>query len=203
MPEYGEINKDKQLLVDGNDASWFFSALLQELSIAEIQIQNYGGNDELRGFLKQFSKAPGFSERVKSLGIVRDAENTPKGAFQSVLSALRTAKLPVPKSPSKLTNTRPQVSVFIVPDAQTNGMLETICLRSVEDDPAISCIDEYFSCLEERLGFLPSNMEKARLQAFLSSRKKVHRMLGIAAKQGIWPWNSPAFESMKDFVKAL
>ncbi|MDY6863685.1 MAG: DUF3226 domain-containing protein [Thermodesulfobacteriota bacterium] len=101
MTEFIKINKNKQLLVDGNDASWFFSALLQKLSIAEIQIQNYGGNDELRGFLKQFCKAPGFAERVKSSGIIRDAENNPKGAFQSVHNALRTAKLPMQKGPSK------------------------------------------------------------------------------------------------------
>ena len=56
MPEYKEINKAKQLLVEGKDAKIFFEALLSNLDITEIQIQNYGGIDELKGFLNQFSK---------------------------------------------------------------------------------------------------------------------------------------------------
>jgi hypothetical protein len=203
MPEYKEIKTTKQLLVEGNDADFFFSALLDELSLSEIQIQNYGGIDELKGFLKQFCKVSGFWEKVVSLGIVRDAETDPSAAFQSVSGALGATDLPVPQCPLDLTDTQPRVSVFILPDAETNGMLETVCLRSVEKDPAMFCVEEYFKCLKERLGFFPKNMEKARLQAFLASREKVPRMLGVAAKQGYWPWNSPIFESISHFLKAL
>ena len=203
MPEYKEIKMTKQLLVEGDDADYFFSALLEELSISEIQIQNYGGKDELKGFLKQFCKVFGFWEKVVSLGIVRDAETNPSTAFQSVSGALCVAGLPVPQCPLDLTDTQPRISVFILPDAETNGMLETVCLRSVEKDPAMFCVEEYFKCLKERLKFFPKNMEKARLQAFLASREKGPRMLGGAAKQGYWPWNSPIFENIKHFLNAL
>jgi hypothetical protein len=61
MPQYKEITKAKQLLVDGDDAVGFFSAFLYHLGMLQlIQVQNYGGNDELRGFLKQFRRASGF-----------------------------------------------------------------------------------------------------------------------------------------------
>lgn len=203
MREYKEIDKAKQLLVEGDDADYFFSAFLKQRSLTEIQIQNYGGIDELRGFLRQFVKAPGFLETVKSLGIVRDAETNPTTAFQSVSDALAAASLPAPHTTSEPTDTEPCVSVFILPDAETNGMLETVCLRSVEDDPAMFCIDKYFKCLDGRMGFLPKYMEKARVQAFLASRKKVPRMLGIAALQSIWPWDSPAFGNLECFLNAL
>ena len=203
MPLYREIEKPKQLLVEGFDAYWFFSALLKEVSITEIQIQNYGGVDELKGFLVQFCRASGFWDRVESLGIVRDAETDPNAAFQSVSTALDAANLPVPQCPLELTNTQPRTSIFILPDNETNGMLETVCLRSVEEDPAMFCIDEYFKCLREKLEYLPKYTEKAHLQTFLASRKKVPRMLGVAAEQGIWPWNSPVFESIKLFLNRL
>lgn len=198
-----EINKAKQLLVEGNDAEWFFSALLDELQITEMQIQNYGGNNELNGFLEQFPKASGFWDIVESIGIVRDAEKDPNDAFKSVSGALNAVGLFVPKRPLEITNTQPRISVFILPDTKSNGMLETVCLRSVEADSAISCIDEYFKCLKEKLKSIPKNMEKARLQVFLASRKKVPRMLGVAARQGVWPWNSPVFDNVKNFLNAL
>ena len=203
MPQYREINKAKQLLVEGNDADYFFTVFLEELGLTEIQVQNYGGIDELRGFLKQFSIAPGFWDRVESLGLVRDAEKNPKGAFQSVSGALGAAGLPKPKSPLEITTNQPHTSVLILPDAKTKGMLESVCLRSVANDSAMSCVDEYFRCLKDKLNSLPKNKEKARVQAFLASREKTPRMLGVAAKQSIWPWSSPAFENIRDFLNAL
>ena len=122
MPELQEINKAKQLLVDGDDADCFFSTLLKNLKIKDIQIQNYGGNDELKGFLKQFRIAPGFLDKVECIGIVRDAEKNPKSAFQSISGFLKMANLPVPKKPLEITNTQPRVSVFILPDSKTKKL---------------------------------------------------------------------------------
>ncbi len=203
MQGYREIEKRKQLLVEGNDADSFLTVLLKNLKITSIQIQNYGGKDELKGFLKQFLKAPGFQEKVESLGIVRDAETSPKSAFQSICSALKIAGFPVPQIPLEKTKTQPCISVFILPDNKTKGMLETICLRSVEKDSTMVCIDTYFKCLKKKLNTLPKNIEKARLQAFLASRKKVPRKLGIAAMQNVWPWDSPVFKNIKQFLNSL
>ena len=203
MPAYREIEKPKQLLVEGSDADSFFSALLKEVNITEIQIQNFGGINELNGFLDQFRRAPGFWDRVESLGIVRDAETDPNAAFQSVSTALGAANLPVPQCPLELTNTQPRTSIFIFPDNETTGMLETVLLRSVDEDPVMFCIDDYFNCLKEKLEYPPKHIEKAHLQTFLASRQKVPRTLHVAAEQGIWPWNSPVFESIKLFINRL
>jgi len=203
MPEYKEINKAKQLLVEGKDAKIFFEALLSNLDITEIQIQNYGGIDELKGFLNQFSKAPGFQEKVESIGIIRDAENRFKSAFQSIGSALNMAGFSVPQRPQQKTESQPCISVFILPDNKTKGMLETLCNRSVDKDPAMVCVDTYFDCLKENSVKLPKKIEKARLQTFMASKKKVPRLIGIAAKQNIWPWDSPVFENIKQFLSDL
>jgi len=203
MSELQKINKAKQLLVEGDDADCFFSALLKNLNINDIQIQNYGGNDELKGFLKQFRIAPGFLDKVECIGIIRDAEKNPKAAFQSISGFLKTANLPVPKKPSEITDTQPRVSVYILPDAKTKGMIETICISSVKEDPAMECVNTYIKCLKDKLNAPPKNLEKARLQAFLASRKKVPRKLGLAAKQNVWPWDSPVFENVKNFLNSL
>lgn len=202
MPEYEEITKAKQLLVEGNDQVYFFGTLLENLGTQDIQIQNFGGITELQGFLKALRRARTF-ERVTSLGIIRDAETDAASAFQSVSSSLRGADLPVPAQVIQSFGNDPMVSVFILPDTESPGMLETICLRSVEEDPVMDCIEQYFSCLEEQSVSLPNNMDKARVLAFLASRRKTVGLLGLAAKKGYWPFDSAVFEDIKQFLNAL
>ena len=74
MPRPAEIKSAVQLLVEGNDQRNFFEAFTSHLSIANVQIQNFGGVSELSDFLEGFVGATGFREIVQSLGIVRDAE---------------------------------------------------------------------------------------------------------------------------------
>ena len=52
--------KSKILLVEGNDPRNFFEAFLRHLSLSNIQIQNFGGVNELRGFLRGFADTPRF-----------------------------------------------------------------------------------------------------------------------------------------------
>jgi len=196
------ISKSKQLLVEGRDAQEFFAALLNHLALREIQVQNFGGVNQLRGFLKAFRSGPGFA-RVASLGIVRDAETDPVAAFQSVCSALRSASLPVPTQAMQPVGQNPRVNVLILPDATTPGMLETICLRTVAHDPVIECVTRYFQCVEQQTGRRPGNIDKARVQAFLASRHRPGLLLGQAAHAGYWDLSSPALEHVRQFVQQL
>ncbi len=161
MPQPKAITHTKQLLVEGRDAVAFFGALLKHLGLSEVQIQNFGGISELRPFLKALRNEPGFWGKVSSLGVIRDAENNPQGAFQSVRDSLLAANLPAPAETIVSTGAAPQVSALILPDAVTPGMLESLCLAAVENDPAIQCVDEYFNCLKQQMAVSPSNLTKA------------------------------------------
>ncbi len=68
------VEQPKQLLVEGRSTWEFFAALLRNIQISDIQLQDFGGINELRKFLKAFRALPGFQERVVSIGIVRDVE---------------------------------------------------------------------------------------------------------------------------------
>lgn len=100
MPQPKPITTPVQLVVEGEDAANFFKALLREMNLTTVQVQNFGGVTELRSFLKLLRDAPNFWANVTSIGIVRDAETDPKAAFQSVCGALRHAGLPVPQQPA-------------------------------------------------------------------------------------------------------
>lgn len=195
------IVKTKLLLGEGKEEVRFFGALLQHLNISEIQVEEYGGKPKLASFLRMAVGSPDFASLI-SVGVTRDADDDANAAFQSVCSALQSARLAVPNAPNTAAIGGPSVSVFILPDNTNSGMLEDLCLSSVQTHAAYSCLDGYFQCAANA-GRVPNNMSKARIHAWLASEIEPDRQLGVAAEAGSWPWMDPAFDLIRDFVKSL
>ncbi len=196
------FSKPKLLLGEGREEQIFFTAFLAHLNISDVQVEQYGGKQKLPSYLRNLPKTPGYLE-VISLGITRDADDSAQSAFQSVCSSLNTASLPVPSKPGEIAGDSPQVSVMILPDGQNSGMLEDLCLAAVETDPVLQCVDEYFDCVYRTSGRKPNNMAKARVHTWLASQLEPDKRLGEAAKAGYLPWDSPGFDSLKQFLQAL
>ena len=171
-PGFLTATKSRVVFVEGKDEGQFFSALARYLELPdEIQFIDVGGKDNLRPMIRALKDRSEWAEVVTSVGVVRDADNDPRAAFQSICDALQSAGLARPTAPLKPAGSSPQVMAMVLPDIETPGMLEDLCLRSVESDRAMTCVDEYFCCLEQRLEQLPQNPSKARVQAFLASRE--------------------------------
>ena len=146
MAQPTTIDKEIQLLVEGNDQLNFFEALMKHLSMPVIQMHNFGGVNDLREFLSSFVIARNFA-KVRSIGIVRDAERSAGSAFRSVQSALGNASLPAPAYAGQTSSGSPRVSVFILPDNSEPGMLETLLCRTFAGTVEDRCIDDYFACV--------------------------------------------------------
>jgi hypothetical protein len=197
------ITYSKLLVLEGFSACQFFKALLRQLNLLEeIEIRNFGGINDLSKYLKTLRGIAGFSG-VTSLGIVRDAEKDASSAFKSICRSLSVRNLPAPSQPGTPADGRPRVSVFILPDCESPGMLETLCLRAVAEDPAITCVEEYLACLQRKGVPTTGNVTKARLHTFLASRKEPDLLLGQAAHEGYWLWDNPAFDQLKEFLRTL
>ncbi len=203
MPQPKTIIYPKQLLVEGRDCVAFFAAWLNHLGLNDVQIQNFGGITELRPFLKALRNEPGFSEQVSSLGVIRDAETNPQGAFQSVRDALQASGLSAAEKPEMESDGFPKTIILILPNATTPGMLETLCLDSVASEPAMQCVDQYFDCLKQQANFSPTNVFKSRLHAFLSAKPKPGLRVGDAASAGYFPWGHSTFDHIKQFLFGL
>jgi len=196
------ITLEKVLLVEGMDAFQFFKALLRHLNLlTEIEIRNFGGINQLV-FLETLMITDGF-DRLNSFAIVRDAESNAISAFQTVSDLLSRVGLSVPKQPMAIAQGDPVVSVFILPDCVNSGMLETLLYQAIDDDPATSCIEEHFQCLVEKGVVLPTNMDKARVHTFLSSKSPPGLLIGQAAHRGFWPWENSTFDGLKEFLKQI
>ena len=196
------ITKPKLLLVEGRDELNFFNALIAYLQLQGIEVRIYEGKSNLRIALQTLPGSLDFGN-VESVGIIRDADDDARAAFQSVCGSLSNANLPVPNAPLLMTAGQPQVAVMIMPPGANTGMLEDLCLSAFQDDPAMPCVDQYFRCIESQMGSLPRNESKARVHAFLASRERPELRLGEAALGGYLPWDSPAFEPIKKFISQL
>lgn len=192
------LTKPKLLLGEGREEVLFFARLLDHLGITEVQVEQYGGKSRLRDFLNTLPVRPGFSQ-VDSIGITRDADDNPDGAFQSICGSLEQAGIPRPIQAATFTQSSPRIGVYVFPDNTRRGMLEDLCLESVSADFAMACVDEFFGCVEKG-GRRPGNMSKARVHAWLASQIRPDKRLG---EFGGWPWDDAAFRPFGEFLRNL
>jgi hypothetical protein len=190
------------LIGEGVDEVNFFEALIKHLGLSGIQVEQYGGRGNLRPYLKEFGVRPD-RDVVQSLGITRDADDQPQGAFQSVCALLQANGLPAPAGPGQIVDGPPRVGVFIMPDNQSQGMLEDLCLAAVQGQPGYSCLDDYFQCIQAKANRTPNNLAKARVYAWLSTQIDPEVRLGVAAQRRYWPWDEPAFTPLRTFLQQL
>jgi len=177
-------------------------AFRDHLSLQDIQVEQLGGKTNWRRKVKLIKDMENF-KNVISLGLVRDADTSPIGAFKSVVDALREAELPLPSKSLESVGTNPKVTVLILPDENEEGELKDLYLKSVEKDPAMPCVNAYFECLEQTELPIPSKLCKPKVQVFLTSRQK--EVIGIrrAAKVGYVQWENNAFQKVKVFLKQI
>ena len=208
------IERPFQLLVEGKDPRNFFEAFIKHLTLAGIQVQNFGGVNELRGFLDGFVNAPRFGS-VRSIGIVRDAERPVDNnstikeaaphasrAFQSIRASLSHVGLPVPNRPTEECGTAPAVNVLILPGDGDDGMLETLLCKTFADSAVDRCIDRFFQCAEEA-GNPIHRRDKARARMYLTTKKQPHVSVGVAAQESYWDFDHDAFDGVRRFLMSL
>jgi hypothetical protein len=197
------ITKPKAIAVEGKDDQYFFDALLKHLGLKQIQVVPMEGKYPLTDKIEAVKNTSGFSG-VISFGVAIDADRNYVATFQSVCGALRHSNLLVPTGPLKTAKAKgnPSITVIILPRKNTQGILEDLCLQAVKSDPALPCVNRYFKCLSKR-GVTTNNISKAKVHAFLSSRKEPDLRLGEAAMAGCWPFGNPAFKEVKRFLNML
>lgn len=189
------ITHSKVLVAEGATPLNFLDALVRQLDLDdEIEIRSFGGITNLRTYLRTIAADPGFTQ-VTSFGIVRDSEDDPDAAAQSIASAVEAAKFP------------PTVRVqwTLLPDSKSAGMIETLCLRSVNNDPVYQCTDAFFQCLKGKGIAVQDGIKchKHYAWVYMAGRDCPEIPVGIAAHRKIWPFDDPAFDELKSFIRSL
>lgn len=175
----------------------FLHGVLARLNIHNVQLRDFDGKTQLASYLKALSLLSGFPESVTRLGVVRDADSDPKGAFASCCSALQAAGLSAPGAPGVLSSANPAVCVFVLPDSHSQGKLETLLLRSVQNREEMKCIGDLVECLGK------GDREKSLVHVYMACCERPGAGIGVAVQRGDFPLDSPAFEPLKSFLSTL
>lgn len=226
MPDPRDQNRPIEhptiLLVEGWDEFALFIRLLDHLGIESIDIRLYEGKDNLRQRLAALQAASGF-DGVTAVGILRDGDEDPSAAFQSVRSALSAAGFPSPEQPGEFTDGQPRIGVLIVPGDGQPGSLETPCWaskadleearqapeRQTERAGTVSaaeveeCVTAYVECLQLKRVRLHPNLDKVRVHAYLACQRKPGLKIGEAAEARYWNFNSDVWNDVKQFLQSM
>jgi hypothetical protein len=200
------ITSKRVLAVEGLDEKNFFDKLLRYLGISDFQIEDVGGKEKFPKRFPVLLKTPGFftaheSPFVTHLAIIRDKDED--DAFKSIADIITGAGLAPPIKHSAFSKGNPKVGVFIMPGSKVKGtMLEDLCLKTVEDHPAMKCVNEFASCVSA-LEAKPKNMAKAKAQTFLAAQAEIVNSVGLGAQRGYWNFDSPALDELKQFLRYL
>jgi Protein of unknown function (DUF3226) len=200
------ITSKKVLAVEGQDEKNFFDKLLKNLGFSDFQIEDVGGKDRFPDKLPALLKIPGFfdadgSPAVSHLVIIRDKEED--NAFKSISNIVFKAGLKPPNKHSTFSDSKPKVGIFIMPGTKVQGtMLEDLCLKTVQNHPAMKCVNEFISCASA-LDTKPKNLSKAKAQTFLAAQPEIVNSVGVGAQKGYWDFESPALDELKQFLSHL
>ncbi len=201
----GPVTHDTLLVVEGRDTFGVCLEALRQLGLdGRVEVRNAGGVHDFSAYLLALTSASGF-DLVTSLGLVRDSEDDPARALATLCSALGKANLPVPAAALQTTAAaiKPAVTVMLLPDPQTPGMLETLLWRSLAGHALVPCVEDYLKCVQASTGSPVANEHKSRIRTFMSAQKDSHLFVSQALRAGYFPWASPAFDQFKRFLQAL
>lgn len=204
------IQLTKLIIVEGNHERDFFSAWLDHLHITDTQILPIGGKTGLAGNLKPLAKQSNFSQ-VVSLVVIRDADDNPEGAFQSVCSALAGANLPVPALPEQFTNHDDRkVAIIVTPCRNRAGALEELLLETADADIIYPVTNDFINNAIDILArshtrlVPPAHKQgKAKIHAFLATFEEPDKDPGKAALAGVWNFDHAALNPIREILEQM
>ena len=139
IPSPEKIVSEFMVLVEGRDEKTLFLHLLKYTHHKKgIQIIDSGGKSQIKGNIDMVMKRAEIDGvSLTSLAIVRDADEHPKRALQSVQGSLKNIEgLTLKKAPAHATfatglykGNRMKFGIFVMPDGRSKGCLETLCWR--------------------------------------------------------------------------
>lgn len=206
ITEIKTIFSEKLIIVEGRSDERFIFAILNKLDIQDIQIINIKGRDFTK-YLPAIGKVPGF-DLVKILVLIGDANNDSNAAFTRIkdsIGRVEEYEFNPPSQKNQFNNDTdfPRIGIFLFskPGSQ-EGILEDLCLATVENDPIMDCVNEFHDCITG-LGCELKNPPKSKCLTYLSAMKELKTCIGIAAQKGYWDLDSNVLNDLTDFLRFL
>ena len=213
-----EIKCPHLIICEGFDACRYMIYFLQALikddpRYEDFQVEDGKGINDLPTVIKMLPDLPRFNT-VKSITIIRDSENSPSGASQSIKSAFRNGDFAVPPAPCVVAlpmennhNVRTGYALFPALNSdKATGTLEDLCLNTLADpnrDIKLSIVDDAVQASIEQIGAL-MRPHKNRLHTYLSlTNAFVGLKIGESAKANAFDFHCDEVKPLKMLLKAM
>lgn len=209
----------KLLLVEGKDEELVLPRLCERRDInfksSSISIQQRGGYTELLKGLK-IDLNSAVSKGINIVGIILDADENVDSRWRAVRDRLiQTGYSNIPALPDKTgtiipgddINDLPTVGVWLMPDNEDSGMLETLMgllVRDRENNPVWCFAEQATASIYENHQPFPENRKpKAVLHTWLAWQKKPGTPIAQAITATYLDANNPAADHFINWIKRL
>jgi hypothetical protein len=195
------IDKPYVVFVEGKDEENVLDSILSAQGQTEVQCVVVGGKDKFALKVPAAVNITGF-KNVRSLAIIRDADDDAEATFQSVRAVLTKAQLPCPDQPGQwLTTSTPRVGVYIVPGSGRPGFLEHLFLEAHQQHPFFLCCQDFSAACTNAgraTAFDPKELSYSLMVALGTPEPR----LGRAFESGRVTADHQAFAPLKAFLLA-
>jgi hypothetical protein len=227
ITDFTKREQTRLLLVEGKDDAAFVFGLMTYLGLKDdIFVYAVKGKDKFARSLRVLIKSPEFTD-LEYIGIIRDrdfAEDDPnpfarlRHALERASASHQTHEYPVPDEEQQpASNEDLTVNILLLPEKGLEGMLEDLIFGVFQDDVVTDCVEDYFTCLEDKTGDLRRNIvPKARLRAFIAGKAVDARNTKndteiwepdlIYNRASWWQddyWNHESFDAIKTFLRQM
>ncbi|WQS12609.1 hypothetical protein KVC03_05315 [Helicobacter pylori] len=151
-------NKEILIFVEGPSDRFFLEVYLlylyfqEKFPIKNFKVQNVDGKDNLSKRLLEIEKYD------KTL-IIFDADKDYESNKKEILKVV-----------SKTKQTISEEQIFLFPNNQDNGDLETLLLKIAKHEEFINCFESYLDCIKKKEHYKPiKNIRKSKWYAYLEA----------------------------------
>ncbi|MBT7616309.1 MAG: hypothetical protein HN590_03385 [Calditrichaeota bacterium] len=194
-----EFTGQNLILCEGKTDKDFFEILIHrnpELNSfkEEFQIEPFFGVDNFREYVTAIRVSPGL-RNLKSILVVGDFDDGRRNRFDSFRNALSDFNLPSPDKLGKWTAGSLCVQIYLFPNNESIGMLESLCWDSIGNTDLRDCVSKYEECIEAT-GITIKNVDKMRMFSYIAAHSNSCNV-GVAAKYRIIDVKSEVFSDIK------
>ena len=92
-----------------------------------------------------------------------------------------------------------------MPDNESCGMLESLCLRSIQGKAILKSIDQYMEAVKNNDAemYRKLNLPKSKILTYLAGRDPYSNTVGLGAKKKHFAFNHECFDRVKCFLNRL
>lgn len=176
------------ILCEGKEDEAFLRWLADFGGIGGLIIRGVGGKDVSVATIRAFIQDPAFGDGPAVVAAIFDADSRPGSRRTSILRRLERA---APELEHR---------VYLLPDDESIGELEDLCLMACRDTVRLACADGLVKCLETN-GYSEFSKSKLKLLAYVSASKGERRSIEFAAKGGQFDASHPIVQKLLAFLK--